>query len=128
MMPSLTVCRRVMFCLPVMMLVTGCAQSVLQEHSSQEDLGMGIISGTLGAQHQSAGSVGDQSAGSLVGQVQVVEGGAYLVRDVRGQEHRIPHDENTKIDRPAHVGDRIQSWFDRHGRALLIRNLDEDGR
>ena len=89
---------------------------------------MGIISGTLGAQHQSAESAGDQSAGSLVGQVQVVEGGAYLVRDVRGQEHRIPHDENTMIDRPAHVGDRIQSWFDRHGRALLIRNLDEDGR
>jgi hypothetical protein len=26
------------------------------------------------------------------------------------------------------VGDRIQSWFDRHGRAVLIRSLDEDGR
>jgi len=58
----------------------------------------------------------------------IVEGGAYLIRDVRGQEHRIPHDENTRIDRPAHVGDRIQSWFDRHGRAVLIRSLDEEGR
>lgn len=127
-MPSLTVCCRVMFCLSAMLCVTGCAQSVLQEHSSQEDLGMGIISGTLGAQRQSAVPAGDQSPGSLVGQVQAVEGGAYLVRDARGYEHRIPHDENTKIDRPAHVGDRIQSWFDRHGRALLIRSLDEDGR
>jgi hypothetical protein len=36
----------------------------------------------------------------------------------------VPHDENTRIDRPAHVGDRIQSWLDRHGRAVLIRSLD----
>ncbi|MCS6296235.1 MAG: hypothetical protein H8K09_08390 [Nitrospira sp.] len=120
--------RRVMLVLPLVISVTGCAQSALQGHSSQEDLGMGIVSGTLGAQSRSAVSSGEQPAASLVGQVQAVEGGAYLVRDVRGQEHRIPHDENTRIDRPAHVGDRIQSWFDRHGRAVLIRSLDEDGR
>jgi hypothetical protein len=89
---------------------------------------MGIVSGTLGAQSRPAVSPGEQSTASVVGQVQAVEGGAYLVRDVRGQEYRIPHDENTKIDRPAHVGDRIQSWFDRHGRAVLIRSLEEDGR
>lgn len=46
---------------------------------------------------------------SVVGQVQVLEGGAYLIRDAQGQEIHIPHDENTRIDRPAHVGDRIQS-------------------
>lgn len=120
--------RRVMLVLPLVIGVTGCAQSALEGHSSQEDLGMGIVSGTLGAQSRSAVSSGEQLAASLVGQVQAVEGGAYLVRDVRGQEHRIPHDENTRIDRPAHVGDRIQSWFDRHGRAVLIRSLDEDGR
>ncbi len=128
MMRLLTGCRRLMLVLPLVIVATGCAQSALQRSSSQEDLGMGIVSGTLGAQSRSAVSTGEQSTGSLVGQVQAVEGGAYLVRDVRGQEHRIPHDENTRIDRPAHVGDRIQSWFDRHGRAVLIRSLDEDGR
>jgi len=128
MMRLLTGCRRLMLVLPVMIFATGCAQPSVQGPSSQEDLGMGIVSGTLGAQSRSAVSSGEQSSASLVGQVQAVEGGAYLVRDVRGQEHRIPHDENTRIDRPAHVGDRIQSWFDRHGRAVLIRSLDEDNR
>ena len=128
MMRLLTGCRRLMIVLPVMIFATGCAQPSVQGASSQEDLGMGIVSGTLGAQSRSTVSSGEQSSSSLVGQVQAVEGGAYLVRDVRGQEHRIPHDENTRIDRPAHVGDRIQSWFDRHGRAVLIRSLDEDNR
>ena len=128
MMRLLTGCRRLMLVLPLVIVATGCAQPALQGSSSQENLGMGIVSGTLGAQSRSALSESEQSSASLVGQVQAVEGGAYLVRDIRGQEHRIPHDENTRIDRPAHVGDRIQSWFDRHGRALLIRSLDEDGR
>lgn len=128
MMRLLTGCRRLMLVLPVMIFATGCAQPAVQGPSSQEDLGMGIVSGTLGAQSRSTVSSGEQSSSSLVGQVQAVEGGAYLVRDIRGQEHRIPHDENTRIDRPAHVGDRIQSWFDRHGRAVLIRSLDEDNR
>ena len=128
MMRLLANCRAVMLLLPLMAGVAGCAESALQGHSPQEDLGMGIVSGTLGAQSRSAVAAGEQSSASVVGQVQAVEGGAYLVRDLRGQEHRIPHDENTRIDRPAHVGDRIQSWFDRHGRAVLIRSLDEDGR
>ena len=128
MMRLLANCRAVMLLLPLMAGVAGCAESALQGHSPQEDLGMGIVSGTLGAQSRSAVAAGEQSTASVVGQVQAVEGGAYLVRDVRGQEHRIPHDQNTRIDRPAHVGDRIQSWFDRHGRAVLIRSLDEDGR
>ncbi|HMZ55721.1 MAG TPA: hypothetical protein PKJ04_03585 [Nitrospira sp.] len=128
MMPLLTVCGRVLCLLPFGLLVMGCTQSALQTPSPQEHLGMGIVTGTLGAQARSAQSVGEPASGSVVGQVQAVEGGAYLVRDVRGQEYRIPHDENTKIDRPAHVGDRIQSWFDRHGRAVLIRSIEEDGR
>ncbi|MBL8043654.1 MAG: hypothetical protein JSR20_04400 [Nitrospira sp.] len=128
MMPLLTVCGRVLCLLPFGLLVMGCTQSALQAPSPQEHLGMGIVTGTLGAQARSAQSVGEPASGSVVGQVQAVEGGAYLVRDVRGQEYRIPHDENTKIDRPAHVGDRIQSWFDRHGRAVLIRSIEEDGR
>lgn len=128
MMPLLTVCGRLLFILPLGLLAMGCTQSVLPTPSPQEHLGMGIVSGTLGAQLRSAQLAGEPVSSSVVGQVQALEGGAYLVRDVRGQEHRIPHDENTKIDRPAHVGDRIQSWFDRHGRAVLIRSVDEESR
>jgi hypothetical protein len=89
---------------------------------------MGIVSGTLGEQQRVAQCVGEPSSLSVVGQVQALEGGAYLIRDVQGQEIRVPHDEDTRIDRPAHVGDRIQSWLDRHGRAVLIRSLDASGR
>ncbi|MCS6318040.1 MAG: hypothetical protein H8K05_09770 [Nitrospira sp.] len=128
MMPSLTVCGRVLLILPMGLFAMGCSQSALQVPSPQESLGVGIVTGTLGAQSRATERVGEQPGGSLVGQVQAVEGGAYLVRDGRGLEHRIPHDENTRIDRPAHVGDRIQSWFDRQGRAVLIRSLDEDVR
>ena len=128
MMPLLTMCRRLLLVLPMGIFVMGCTQSALQGPAPQENLGMGIVTGTLGAQIPVAATAGDRPSGSLVGQVQAVEGGAYLVRDVRGQEYRIPHDQNTRIDRPAHVGDRIQSWFDRQGRAVLIRSLDEEAR
>ncbi len=128
MMPLLTVCGRLLFILLLESFAVGCTQSVLPTPSPQEHLGMGIVTGTLGAQTRSAQSVAEPASVSVVGQVQALEGGAYLVRDVRGQEHRIPHDENTKIDRPAHIGDRIQSWFDRHGRAVLIRSADEENR
>lgn len=112
----------------LLVLVTGCAQSVMHGDSSQEYLGMGIVSGTLGEQQRVAQCVGEPSSVSVVGQVQAVEGGAYVVRDAKGQEIRIPHDENTRIDRPAHIGDHIQSWLDPHGRAVLIRSLDGAGR
>ena len=128
MMPLLTVCGRLLFILLLESFAVGCTQSVLPTPSPQEHLGMGIVTGTLGAQTRSAQSVAETASVSVVGQVQALEGGAYLVRDVRGQEHRIPHDENTKIDRPAHIGDSIQSWFDRHGRAVLIRSADEENR
>jgi hypothetical protein len=128
MIPVLTTWRRAVL-LPVMLIVaTGCAQPVVQGHSSQEYLGIGIVSGTLGEQQRVALCAGEPSSISVVGQVLTLEGGAYLVRNSQGQELRIPHDENTKIDRPAHVGDRIQSWLDRHGRAVLIRSLDGNGR
>jgi hypothetical protein len=81
----------------------------------------------LGEQKRQGLSTRELSSTSVVGQVQAVEGAAYLIRDTHGRELRIPHDENTRIDRPAHVGDQIQSWLDRHGRAVLIRNLDGNG-
>jgi hypothetical protein len=95
--------------------------------SKQEDLGEGIVRGTLGAQQ-----TGDvrlampTNVFSLIGQVTAVEGGAYVLQEVSGIEHRVAHDENTRIDRPAHVGDRIEAFVDDKGRAVLIRNIDHD--
>ena len=96
--------------------------------SKQEDLGQGVR-GTLGAQ-----STGEMRLAmptnvlSLPGQVTAVEGGAYVLQDVSGVEHRIAHDENTRIDRPAHVGDRLEVFVDDRGRTVFIRNIDQDGR
>jgi hypothetical protein len=94
--------------------------------SRQEDLGRGIVRGTLGAQQ--AGEVRLPIPGdtvSFTGQVTAVEGGAYVPQEVSGIERRVAHDENTRIDRPAHVGDRIQALMDDRGRAVLIRNMDQ---
>ena|SRR6267143_1604438 len=101
----------------------------IAEMSKQEDLGRGIVWGTLGAQ-----AVGDVWLGiptnvfSLQGQVTAVEGGAYVVQEVSGIQRRVAHNENARIDRPAHVGDRIEVFVDDKGRAVLIRNIDQDGR
>ena len=115
--------------LPVMVaLVTGCAQFATQGDPAQEHLGRGIVSGTLGEQQRVVLCAGEPSSISVAGHVLELEGAAYVIRDGQGQDIRIPHDENTRIDRPAHVGDRIQTWLDRHGRAVLIRSLDGDGR
>ena len=95
--------------------------------SKQEDLGQGIVQGTLGA--QPTGEVRltiPPNVFSLIGQVTAVEGGAYVLQEVGGIERRVAHDENTRIDRPAHVGDRIEAFVDDKGRAVLIRNIDRD--
>ena len=108
------------------MLGAGCN---IAGTSKQEALGQGIVRGTLGAQ-----PVGDvrllipANAFSLKGQVTAVEGGAYVLQEVNGIERRVAHDENTRIDRPAHVGDRIEAFVDDRGRAVLIRNIDHDER
>ena len=97
--------------------------------STQEDLGRGIVRGTLGA--QSSGDVRlaiPSNTFSLTGQVTAVEGGAYVLQEVSGIERRVAHDENTRIDRPAHVGDRIEAFVDDRGRAVFIRNIDQDER
>lgn len=93
--------------------------------SRQEDLGQGIVRGTLGA--QPAGDVQIPMPAHTVsfkGQVTAIEGGAYVLQEVGGIERRVAHDENTRIDRPAHVGDRIEVFVDDRGRAVLIRNMD----
>jgi hypothetical protein len=65
---------------------------------------------------------------SITGQVAAVEGGAYVIQEVSGLEHRVAHDENTRIDRLAHVGDWVEVFVDGKGRAVLIRNSDYDER
>ena len=55
MMPVFTACRYGVLLPAMMVLATGCAQSVGQGQASQEYLGMGIVSGTLGAQSRPAG-------------------------------------------------------------------------
>ena len=114
----------IMSVLGASLLGTGCN---IAGTSMQEDLGRGIVQGTLGA--QTAGDVRlaiPSDVFSLIGQVTAVEGGAYVLQEVSGVEHRVAHDENTRIDRPAHVGDRIEAFVDDKGRAVLIRNIDQD--
>ena len=95
--------------------------------SKQEDLGQGIVRGTLGAQQTGEVRLAmPTNVFSLKGQVTAVEGGAYVLQEFSGIERRVAHDENTRIDRPAHVGDRIEAFVDDKGRAVLIRNIDHD--
>lgn len=89
----------------------------------QEDLGKGIVWGTLGAMEQPGPTVGPAPP-IITGQVTGLEGAAYVVRQSDGRESRIPHDENTRSDRPAHLGDRIEAVLDAGGRATRIRNID----
>lgn len=112
--------------LGVSLLGAGCN---IAGTSTQEDLGRGIVRGTLGA--QPGGDVRlarPTNTVSFTGQVTAVEGGAYVVQEVSGLERRVAHDENTRIDRPAHVGDWIEVFVDGKGRAVLIRNIDHDER
>lgn len=103
----------------------GCAGTETLQSSQQEDRGLGIVQGTLGAR-QSWQSVPSLLEGThaVAGQVLTLEGAAYVVEDGLGREYRIPHDENTRIDRPAHVGDRILVLLDGAGRAAQIWNID----
>lgn len=127
MMPVLRTFRHTVWLPSMLILVPGCVQSSVSGPSAQEYLGLGIVSGTLGAQQRAALPSGDPASLSVIGQVQALEGAAYLIRDAQGKDIRIPHDQNTRIDRPAHVGDRIQCWLDHHGRAVVIHSLDEIG-
>jgi hypothetical protein len=97
--------------------------------STQEDLGRGIVRGTLGARPASGERLAiPANAFSVKGQVTAVEGGAYVLQDAHGVERRLGHDENTRIDRPAHVGDRIEVFMDDRDRAVFIQNIDRDER
>ena len=103
----------------------GCVGLETGPTTHQEDRGLGIVQGTLGARLELfVEPRRPPGALSLTGQVVALEGAAYLVRDEAGEEVRVPHDENTRIDRPAHIGDRILVLFDGAGRAERIWNVD----
>lgn len=120
------------------LLLTGCeardneqvdVEEVVQQDlgaSPQENLGRGIVVGTLGARRESQDLPASVAGAQRVaGQVLKLEGGAYVIRESGGWEVRIPLDENTEIDRPAHVGDHIEAYLDGELRAMLIRNIDD---
>lgn len=105
------------------LLGAGCN---ITETSRQEDLGQGIVRGTLGAQPSGDARFAIPAhTVSVKGQVTAIEGGAYVLQEVGGIERRVAHDENTRIDRPAHVGDRIEVFVDERNRAVLIQNIDQ---
>ena len=88
----------------------------------QEARGVGIVQGTLGV--LSGASLPPLASAVMRGQVLELEGGAYVARSSSGEEVRVPLDENTSADRPAHVGDHIEVYFDAGHRAIQIRNID----
>jgi hypothetical protein len=109
--------------LPLILAVSGC----VSPGSTEEALGRGIVRGTLGAYQAGAVVMAPPEATeSVKGYVVFLEGGAYVVEGIDGAGYRIPLDENTRIDRPAHVGDKIEVFLDRGGRALLIHNIDHE--
>ena len=64
--------------------------------------------------------------GKLIrGQVHAIEGAAYVVHTETQGEVRLPLDENTRIDRPAHKGDWIDAYVNEAGRTMVIRNVDD---
>jgi uncharacterized metal-binding protein len=87
---------------------------------------LGIVEGTKGYQQIQKENLSTQGVMRKVrGQVFQIEGAAYVVHINNQIEARLPVDENTRIDRPAHVGDWIEAQIDQAGRARTIRNIDD---
>ena len=106
--------------------VVGCAAQSGEMTTRQADIGLGIVEGTKGYQEvQRRAMLSSQGGATINGQVISLEGAAYIVRTLKDTEVRLPFDENTKIDRPAHVGDWIQASVDEDGLARFIQNIDD---
>ena len=115
----------VMFLLSVVWLA-GCMNQTPEPTSHQSALGMGIVEGTKGYQQLQEGLMTRNDAVRKVrGQVHHIEGAAYVVYTETDREVRLPVDENTRIDRPAHKGDWIDAYVNEAGRAVVIRNVDD---
>lgn len=104
----------------------GCATHSTEMTTRQADIGFGIVEGTKGYQQVQEDLMSRNGVvKSVRGQVQHIEGAAYVVYTETHNEVRIPVDENTRIDRPAHKGDWIDAYVNEAGRAVLIRNVDD---
>ncbi len=113
--------RRAVILSGLFCMLTGCLSTA---GTHEDSLGIGIVRGTLGVQSEGQIRLAQPAGTSLQGSVLLLEGGAYVLRLPDGSERRVALDENTRIDRPAHVGDRVEAFLDDSGRAVLIRNID----
>ena len=114
-------------CLMLSMLSFGCSNNPQIIHSDQESLGTGIVVGSIAEQQKHQVTFTSWPSSLIMkGQVRKIEGAAYVVTNIEGNEFRIPVDQETTIDRPAHVGDWIEAYIDDKGRAVQIRNIDEE--
>ena len=112
----------------VSLVPIACSRSHDDLHAiRQEHLGKGIVVGSTVEQQKHQGNFTSWPASqTLQGQVIKIEGAAYVVRDLKRTVTRLPIDQNTTIDRPAHVGDWIEAYTDDSGRALHVRNVDKE--
>ena len=114
------------FCLILMTLIAGCGTPSAESDKRQADIGFGIVEGTKGYEQIQKDSLPtNEEMEKVQGQVFRIEGAAYVVHLENRTEVRLPVDENTRIDRPAHVGDWIEAHMDQAGRARIIRNIDD---
>jgi len=113
-------------CLILMISIAGCSTPSKELDKRQADIGFGIVEGTKGYQQiQKDIFSADEATKKVQGQVFQIEGAAYVVHLKNRTEVRLPVDENTRIDRPAHIGDWIEAQMDQAGRARIIRNIDD---
>ncbi|MEO6201688.1 MAG: hypothetical protein ABIU05_01510 [Nitrospirales bacterium] len=110
----------------VLMGLVGCGGTPEPVDWRQADIGLGIVEGTKGYRQIQEEALSSRGPLRIVeGQVFQIEGAAYVVHINDQIEARLPFDENTRIDRPAHVGDWIEAQVDQEGRARIIRNIDD---
>ncbi len=108
------------------MPLIGCATHTPEANTRQADIGLGIVEGTKGFQLlQEDPMMRNGVVTKVRGQVHYIEGAAYVVHTETQNEVRLPVDENTHIDRPAHKGDWIDAYVNQAGRAIFIRNVDD---
>jgi len=113
-------------CMVSVVGLTGCAGQLSEPTSHQSALGLGIVEGTKGYQQlREDPTMRNGVVTKVRGQVQHIEGAAYVVLTSNLSEVRVPVDENTEIDRPAHKGDWIDAYVNDAGRAIFVRNVDD---
>jgi len=104
----------------------GCVTHTPETSTRQADIGLGIVEGTKGYQQLKEDlMLRNDVVERIRGQVHQIEGAAYVVHTQAHSEIRLPVDETTRIDRPAHKGDWIDAYVDEAGRAMFIRNVDD---